>query len=72
MRRITTINAGWKFIKANVAPEEVEKTEGLEIDVPYTWNGKDGQDGGGDYYRGTCVFLKHFPPLSLKRTADCI
>lgn len=67
MRRITNINAGWKFIKANVAPEEVEKTEGLEIDVPYTWNGKDGQDGGGDYYRGTCVFLKHFPAPQLEK-----
>ncbi len=26
--------------------------------MPYTWNGIDGQDGGNDYYRGTCYFAK--------------
>lgn len=24
--------------------------------LPHTWNGKDGQDGGDDYYRGTCIY----------------
>ena len=30
-----------------------------EINVPHTWNGVDGQDGGNDYYRGTCYYLKN-------------
>ena len=28
------------------------------VDLPHTWNNKDGQDGGNDYYRGTCVYEK--------------
>ena len=28
------------------------------IDLPHTWNNVDGQDGGNDYYRGTCVYYK--------------
>ncbi len=60
MRNIININRNWKFIKANVAPEQAEAEEGVQLDLPYTWNGKDGQDGGGDYYRGTCVFVKKF------------
>ena len=60
MRRVFNINAGWKFIKADIAPDKAESAEGLSVDVPYTWNGKDGQDGGGDYYRGRCLFVKRF------------
>ncbi len=29
------------------------------MDLPHTWNGDDGQDGGNDYYRGTCTYIKH-------------
>ena len=29
-----------------------------EVDLPHTWNGEDGQDGGNDYYRGTCFYVK--------------
>ena len=60
MRKVFNINAGWKFIKADIAPDKAESSEGLSVDVPYTWNGKDGQDGGGDYYRGRCLFVKKF------------
>ena len=28
------------------------------VDLPHTWNATDGQDGGNDYYRGTCVYEK--------------
>ena len=30
-----------------------------ELNVPHTWNGIDGQDGGNDYYRGVCYYLKN-------------
>ena len=26
------------------------------VDLPHTWNNIDGQDGGNDYYRGTCSY----------------
>ena len=32
-----------------------------EVTVPHTWNGIDGQDGGNDYHRGTCYYLKNVP-----------
>lgn len=49
MRNIININNNWNFTKEN-------KTE--TINLPHTWNGIDGQDGGNDYYRGTCTYTK--------------
>ena len=31
---------------------------GEAVNLPHTWNAKDGQDGGNDYYRGTCWYVK--------------
>ena len=58
MRNIKLINNNWLFSKkAKSAPAALpEDWEALNL--PYTWNGKDGQDGGNDYYRGTCYFAK--------------
>ena len=30
------------------------------VDLPHTWNAIDGQDGGNDYWRGTCLYEKDF------------
>ncbi len=30
------------------------------MDLPHTWNARDGQDGGNDYWRGTCIYRTHF------------
>ena len=49
MRTKKTINENWKFTK-----EGISET----LDLPHTWNGIDGQDGGGDYYRGCCTYEK--------------
>ena len=36
-----------------------ELTErGEQICLPHTWNGVDGQDGGNDYFRGACAYVK--------------
>ena len=59
MRTTLNINCGWKFVKGELSPEEAEKT-GTYTDLPFTWNGEDGQDGGNDYFRGTCTFFKRF------------
>ena len=58
MRNIKVINSGWLFSKdAKTAPATLP-ADWTVLDLPYTWNGKDGQDGGNDYYRGTCYFAK--------------
>ncbi|MGN0707883.1 MAG: glycoside hydrolase family 2 protein [Faecalibacterium sp.] len=30
------------------------------VDLPHTWNARDGQDGGNDYWRGTCTYRTAF------------
>lgn len=47
------LNENWTFYGPKGSVEQVK--------VPHTWNGKDGQDGGNDYWRGTCVYEKAFP-----------
>lgn len=49
MRNIININESWNFTKEG-------KTE--KVNLPHTWNGTDGQDGGNDYFRGTCIYEK--------------
>lgn len=41
------INDDWRFTKEG---------ETSSVTLPHTWNGLDGQDGGNDYYRGTCTY----------------
>ncbi len=60
MRKIILINEEWKFIKENVKTEEVLTVPGQAVNLPHTWNDVDGQDGGNDYYRGTCWYGKKF------------
>ncbi|MBO5934566.1 MAG: glycoside hydrolase family 2 protein [Clostridia bacterium] len=58
MRNIRIINNDWLFSKnAKSAPSAIP-ADWTALNLPYTWNGKDGQDGGNDYYRGTCFFAK--------------
>ena len=58
MRIIKKINEDWLFSKdAKAVPSALPQNwEGLNL--PYTFNGKDGQDGGNDYYRGVGYFAK--------------
>lgn len=59
MREITNINKNWLFSKKAVNPNDAVNQDNWEkIDLPHTWNGKDGQDGGNDYYRGKCFYAK--------------
>ncbi|MBQ5782647.1 MAG: glycoside hydrolase family 2 protein [Oscillospiraceae bacterium] len=30
------------------------------VNLPHTWNAKDGQDGGNNYYRGSCSYSRDF------------
>lgn len=60
MRTVTNLNESWKFVKENVGAEAAVSAEGIAVNVPHTWNNVDGQDGGNDYYRGTCWYVKTF------------
>ncbi|RKL65521.1 beta-galactosidase [Salipaludibacillus neizhouensis] len=60
MRKTILINDDWKFVKENVGAEKVFVAQGEKINIPHTWNAIDGQDGGNDYYRGTCWYGKTF------------
>ena len=52
MRKEQLINENWLF----------RYHDGTEtaIHIPHTWNAQDGQDGGNDYWRGTCIYEKTF------------
>jgi beta-galactosidase len=60
MRKTILINENWKFVKENVGAAEVFTALGDKVNIPHTWNAIDGQDGGNDYYRGTCWYGKTF------------
>ena len=47
-------HSNWHFTKEN--PGIPTAIMGEAITLPHTWNAVDGQDGGNDYYRGTCWY----------------
>ena len=53
MRNILNINSGWTFVKG-LAEAPAALPVGESVCLPHTWNAVDGQDGGNDYFRGTC------------------
>lgn len=58
MRETVVINKNWKFKKGVSAAPEYLPSDWERTDLPYTWNGVDGQDGGNDYFRGSSCFVK--------------
>lgn len=58
MRKLISLNENWKFVKEAVSAEEAVLRAGELVTLPHTWNAEDGQDGGNDYYRGTCWYVK--------------
>ena len=52
MRSTTKLMKNWQF----TGPDG--KT--TSVDLPHTWNNIDGQDGGNDYWRGTCIYKTRF------------
>ena len=56
MRNILNINEGWQFIKDSADPSVNEGA--TAVNLPHSWNATDGQDGGNDYFRGSCIYKK--------------
>lgn len=58
MRQTLNFNNNWEFYKDT---NDINiQAVGEEISLPHTWNATDGQDGGNDYFRGTCLYRKVF------------
>ena len=57
-RNIVKIDDSWKFVKSAESEEDAVSKEGTPVTLPHTWNAIDGQDGGNDYYRGACWYVR--------------
>ena len=64
MRRIKTLDKGWLF----TGPDKKE----VPVTLPHTWNAQDGQDGGNDYWRGTCVYRTAFDTPQFDPDTECV
>ena len=69
MRNIVNFNAKWAFTRSEELPSSLP-AECEWVNLPHSWNAVDGQDGGNDYYRGTCHYIKTFEKSDLPQ-ADC-
>ena len=58
MRTTWNINRNWAFIKNLTCVPQSVPQDAERIDLPHSWNALDGQDGGADYFRGKCGYLK--------------
>ena len=60
MRQIINFNENWSFTKQTfeTLPSIIEDGVFESVTIPHCWNAIDGQDGGNDYHRGTCVYAK--------------
>lgn len=65
MRRKIELKENWKFIKNAADAMRAAEAEGEAVSLPHTWNAVDGQDGGNDYYRGTCWYVKELDRPSM-------
>ncbi len=65
MRTVYHFNAKWAFTKqADSVPAALPMNWNW-VNLPHCWNAIDGQDGGNDYYRGTCYYAKSLDKMDL-------
>ena len=65
MRNIINFNRRWAFTKmVDEIPTEMPTRWDI-VNLPHSWNGIDGQDGGNDYYRGKGYYAKAFDAADL-------
>ena len=55
MRNVLNLNQDWLFVKDT---QDITLREGEKVNLPHSWNAVDGQDGGNDYFRGSCLYVK--------------
>ena len=68
MRNIISINDNWRFLKHEMPVEAAMQyaSHGETVALPHTWNAVDGQDGGNDYHRGQCWYVRELLPKELR------
>jgi beta-galactosidase len=57
------LDSGWRFIRQDVAGAQTngfDDSNWTNLNLPHTWNNLDGQDGGGNYYRGIGWYRRHY------------
>jgi len=65
LRTVYNFNAKWAFTKqADSVPATLPMNWNW-VNLPHCWNAIDGQDGGNDYYRGTCYYAKSLDKMDL-------
>ena len=72
MRKITLLSENWRFLKHDM-PVSVAMQyapQGEAVTLPHTWNALDGQDGGNDYHRGTCWYVRALSEEELAGVSD--
>lgn len=65
MRKKIQLNQ-WQFLQLNRKPPCW-----MSVQIPHTWNAYDGQDGGADYQRITCVYKTTFERPQAKKVYIC-
>ena len=65
MRTVFNLNTKWAFSKEATAVPAALPEKWYWVNLPHTWNAIDGQDGGADYYRGTCYYAKSIDKIDL-------
>ena len=68
MRKTVNINDNWHFSKEYSSIPAVIPKSFEEVTIPHTWNNIDGTDGGNDYYRGKCIYLKEISKKALPKS----
>ena len=70
MRETKIINNGWYFSADAKAVPNALPTDWESLDLPHTWNGVDGQDGGNDYIRTKAYYCKEISATDLTGEAN--
>ena len=65
MRTTLSLNRKWAFRKNITTPPAAMPEDWDYVNLPHTWNGIDGQDGGGDFWRGTACYVRPLPKAEL-------
>ena len=64
MRTSVKLMKDWQF----TGPDGSTTT----VDLPHSWNAIDGQDGGNDYWRGTCTYTTNFTTPEFDRMTQAV
>src|SRR6266540_903027 len=64
-RQRVDLDAGWRFLRADATGAQnpgFDDSAWAAVTVPHTWNARDGEDGGDNYYRGVGWYRRHYTP----------